>query len=85
MVGFLIGGINGFLVISTLASYAFKLGILPDNGQFPTVGQALFIPPGAGGWAKFFFIENSALTLLSGPALVIALVVLFLFVIIAFI
>jgi hypothetical protein len=85
VVGFLIGGINGWLVISTLARFAFNMGILPDQGQFPTVGQALFIPPGGGGWAKFFFIESSAIAILAGPTLVIALVVLFLFVIIAFI
>jgi hypothetical protein len=85
IVGALIGGINGWLILSSLARYAFTQGILPDQGQFPTVGTALFLPPGAGGWSKFFFIESSAVTLLTGPVLIVALVVLFLFVIIAFI
>ncbi len=86
IVGFLVGGINGWLILSTLARFAFNQGMLPDQGQFPVVGTPLFIPPGApGGWSKFFFIESSALTLLTGPTLIIALVVLFLFVIIAFI
>jgi Colicin V production protein len=84
VVGFLIGGINGWLVISTLAYFAFRLNILPDQGQFPSVGPALFMPP-AGGWSNFFFIESAAPVLLAGPTLVIAMVVLFLFVIIAFI
>lgn len=85
IVGFLIGSINGWLILSTLARFAFNQSILPDQGQFPTVGQALFLPPGGGGWSKFFFIESSAIAILAGPALVVALVVLFLFVIIAFI
>lgn len=85
IVGVLIGGINGWLILSTLARFAFNMNLLPDQGQFPTVGQAMFVPPSAGGWSKFFFIESSALTILAGPTLIIALVVLFLFVIIAFI
>lgn len=85
IVGFLVGGVNGWLIMSTLARFAYDMGLLPDQGQFPLVGQALFLPPGGGGWAKFFFIESSALSVLAGPTLIIALVVLFLFVIIAFI
>ncbi len=42
IVGFLIGGINGWLILSTLARFAYNQSILPDQGQFPTVGQALF-------------------------------------------
>ena len=89
IVGVLIGGINGWLIMSTLARFAFNMGILVDNGSFPQTGQPMFAShvgtTQVVEWSKFFFIESSALILLSGPTLVIALVVLFLFVIIAFI
>jgi hypothetical protein len=91
--GGLIGGINGYLIMSTLAYFAYRQGLLPDQGTFPlTVPNAqppttvLFQQLQNGAlWGNQFFIESSAYVLLSGPTLIIALVVLFLFVIIAFI
>ena len=93
IVGGLIGGFNGYLIISTLAYFAYRQGLLLDNAAFPTVvpganppTSILFVPLLNGEtWAQQFFIENAAYVILSGPTLIIALVVLFLFVIIAFI
>ena len=93
IVGALIGGFNGYLIISTLAYFAYRQGMLLDNAAFPTVVAGasppttiLFVPLLNGEtWAQQFFIENAAYVILSGPTLIIALVVLFLFVIIAFI
>lgn len=93
IVGGLIGGFNGYLIISTLAYFAYRQGMLLDNANFPTIvpganppTSILFTPLLNGEtWAQQFFIENAAYVILSGPTLIIALVVLFLFVIIAFI
>ena len=88
IVGFLLGGINGYIIVSTLARFAFNQKLLPDTGRFPTAGTSppLFLPLADGmSWSKLFFIENSALQILDGTTLIIALVVLFLFVIIVFI
>ena len=93
IVGGLIGGFNGYLIISTLAYFAYRQGMLLDTAAFPTVVAGasppttiLFVPLLNGEiWAQQFFIENAAYVILSGPTLIIALVVLFLFVIIAFI
>ncbi len=87
IVGFLLGGINGYIIVSTLTRFAFDQKLLPDQGRFPTSGTAppLFLPLDGMSWSKLFFIENSALQILDGTTLIIALVVLFLFVIIVFI
>ena len=93
IVGGLIGGFNGYLIMSTLAFFAYQQGLLLDNAAFPTVvpganppTSILFTPLLNGEtWTQQFFIENAAYVILSGPTLIIALVVLFLFVIIAFI
>lgn len=88
IVGFLLGGINGYILVSTLARFAFDQKLLPDAGRFPTAngGPPLFLPLSDGtSWSKLFFIENSALQILDGTTLIIALVVLFLFVIVVFI
>ncbi len=88
VVGFLLGGINGYIIVSTLARFAFNQKLLPDTGRFPSAGTSppLFLPLADGmSWSKLFFIENSALQILDGTTLIIALVVLFLFVIIVFI
>ena len=88
IVGFLLGGINGYIIVSTLSRFAFDQKLLPDTGRFPTTGTGapLFLPLTDGmSWSKLFFIENSALQILDGTTLIIALVVLFLFVIIVFI
>jgi len=84
LIGVMIGALNGWLIISTLVRFAYNNGLLPDQGQFPSAGAALFLPP-AGGWSKFIFIEYSALVTLTGPLLIVALVLLFIFVIVAFI
>jgi hypothetical protein len=84
IVGGLMGGFNGFLVLSTLAYWAWQLLILGPQ-PFPTnADPPLFVPP-KGGWDQFFFIQNAAPVIFAGPVLIIALVLLFLFVIIAFI
>ncbi len=84
LIGMFFGAINGWLVISTIARFAFNQGLLPDQGQCPATGPALFLPP-AGGWSKLIFVESSAYVLLTGMPLIIALVVLFVFVIVAFV
>lgn len=84
VLGMLVGAVNGWMVLSTVARFAFNQGLLPDAGQFPSAGAALFLPP-PGGWSKFFFIESSAFVVLAGVPLIVVLVVLFIFVIVAFI
>jgi hypothetical protein len=84
VLGMLVGAANAWMVLSTVARFAFNQGLLPDQGQFPSTGPALFLPP-PGGWSNFLFVEASAFVILAGVPLIVALVVLFLFVIIAFI
>jgi hypothetical protein len=84
VLGMLVGAVNAWMVLSTVARFAFNQGLLPDQGQFPSSGPALFLPP-LGGWSNFAFVEASAFVVLTGIPLIVALVVLFLFVIIAFI
>jgi uncharacterized membrane protein required for colicin V production len=83
ILAFIIGGINGYIIFSTLMFIAWRAGILdsppPAGNQSP-----LFTAP-VGGWGELFFIKSAALSVLSGSTLVIVLIAVFLFVIVVII
>ncbi|MGQ9815759.1 MAG: CvpA family protein [Candidatus Roseilinea sp.] len=84
IISFLCGGLNGFLIFSTLAYLAWQAQIL-TNAPFPATGDLpLFVPP-VGGWENFFWIKNSAFLLFSGTVLILVLVAIFLFLIVVII
>ena len=81
ILAFIIGAINGYIIFSTVVYIAWRAGIL-DNPPTPGPNQSpLFLPP-VGGWGEFFFIKSAARSVLSGSALVIVLIAVFLFVIV---
>jgi hypothetical protein len=81
-VGFMLGALNGFLVISTLVYYARRLGVLIDGNYPPTSPTPILTMP-TGGWEKFFFYQASVLELLSPFTLALVMVVVFLFLLVA--
>ncbi len=81
-VGFMLGALNGFLIISTFVYYARKLGVLAD-GNYPAGANPPILTMPAGGWEKFFFYQASVLELLSPFTLALVMVVVFLFLLIA--
>jgi len=84
ILAFMVGCFNGYIMFSTLAYIAWKSGILAPTPYPPGVTPPWFVPP-AGGWENSFFIKNSALLVFSGPALIIFLVLVFLFLIVVII
>jgi hypothetical protein len=79
----LLGGFNGYIIFSTLAYFAYEVGILKGTGDFRAGTNTLFTAPAQqGGWDSFFFISNSAVTYFSGSTLVLVLIALVLFVLI---
>lgn len=81
-VGFMLGALNGFLIISTLVYSARKLGVLID-GNYPAGVNPPILTMPVGGWEKFFFYQASVLELLSPLTLALVMVVVFLFLLIA--
>ncbi|MCS6772829.1 MAG: hypothetical protein RMM31_05270 [Anaerolineae bacterium] len=73
LLAFIVGGFNGYLLLSALAYWALDTGLLAQNTN-------LFRPP-EGGWEKFFFIQSASPVIFSGTTLIIVVVVVFLFVI----
>lgn len=84
IISFLCGGLNGFLIFSTLAYLAWQAQILTNTPFPPNANPPLFMPP-AGGWENFFWIKNSAFLFFSGTTLIVVLVAIFLFVIVVII
>ena len=84
IISFLCGGLNGFLLFSTLAYLAWQAQILGAGPFPPNANPPLFSPP-AGGWENFFWIKNSAFLFFSGTTLIVVLVAIFLFVIVVII
>ena len=80
-VGFMLGALNGFLMLSSLLYYARTLGVLTD-GPLIASGASILTAP-AGGWDKFFFIQAAPLAVLSTFSLTLVFVVVVLFLLIA--
>lgn len=81
-VGFMLGALNGFMIVSTLVYYARKLGVLAD-GNYPTGATPPILTMPTGGWEQFFFYQASVLELLSPFTLALVMVVVLLFLLVA--
>lgn len=73
LLAFILGGVNGYILLSALAFWALGAGLFEQNAS-------LFKPP-EGGWDKFFFIQSASPVVFSGSTLIIVVVLVFLLVI----
>jgi hypothetical protein len=83
--GFLLGCVNGYLLLSSVFHFAKLGGLLPSataGGSDKTLPS--IIAPQAG-WDALFFVANAAPVVLTGPVLIVAMVVTLLFVFIVLI
>jgi hypothetical protein len=84
LLGFFLGALNGFAIVSTVVKYARASGVeVLANAPFPTTGA--YSAPPAGGWDNLIFVRYAPATVIPEGLLVVMLVVAFLVVIYAYV
>jgi hypothetical protein len=85
LLGFFLGFLNGFAIVSTIVTYARAQGVnVLANANFPATAQPYSTPP-AGGWDSLIFIRYAPAAVIPDGVLVVMLVVAFLVVIYAYV
>ncbi len=78
LLGFFLGVVNGFAIVSTVATYARAKGVqVFADANFPAAAQPYTSPP-AGGWDNLAFLRYAPAVLIPDGVLVVMLVVAFL-------
>ena len=88
LLGFFLGALNGFAIVSTVAKYARDQKVFAE-GPFPTTVNAANIGhysmPPAGGWDSLIFLRFAPAMVITDGVLIAMLVVAFLIVIYAYV
>jgi hypothetical protein len=85
LLGFFLGVVNGFAIVSTVATYARVKGVeVLADANFPATAQAYTSPP-TGGWDSLAFLRYAPAAVIPDGVLVVMLVVAFLVVIYAYV
>ena len=88
LLGFFLGALNGFAIVSTVARYARDQGVFADR-PFPSVVNTASIGyyamPPTGGWDSLLFLRYAPAMVITDGVLIAMLVVAFLIVIYAYV